>query len=315
MSRGDKERGRIEPPESQDEYAIRQPPPPPLASPQPAPGGAGVSPARQHPGPDARAAPGGVPSPGQRRPRVYERDIPAERPDEPPRLWFASGVFTFPFRLRSLAVWLMMSMGLTLTTVYMVVTLWMIGYGLLLVEFLVATCWIVGLAVSFASACCLSVIESTASGYDQVEEWYAGDWREWLWSMLYIVGMLVPAGAAGAAVKWLAGSWTAAGAATLVLYPVVLVSVLENGSPLALVSPTVLKTLKAAWGAWLIFYAESGVLVGAFVLLAVRQFPAHRWALAFASGPLLAALALVYFRLLGRLIWYAGTRTMEDVQD
>lgn len=97
-------------------------------------------------------------------------------------------------------------------------------------------------------------------------------------------------------------------------FPVVLLSQLENGSPLELISPRVVRTLGSSFGPWFLFYVESILLVGVTIgaIMGAAQMPlvAFPVAVLFVS-----AASFLYFRLLGRLAWWIAERTPAPAED
>jgi len=97
----------------------------------------------------------------------------------------------------------------------------------------------------------------------------------------------------------------------LVLYPYVLFSMLNEDSVFAIASPDTLRSLKIASDGWVFFYMYSLVLVllavGAAAMMVGGQFLVGALGAAF-----FVAVLMVYFRLLGRLMWYAGQRDAKQ---
>jgi hypothetical protein len=90
-----------------------------------------------------------------------------------------------------------------------------------------------------------------------------------------------------------------------VLYPVMLLSALESGSPAVPYSPHIFRSLKTVWWAWLALYLQSGVLFAVWLWLTVEFFPDQPFGTLAIAAPALAAITLIYARLLGRLVWCA----------
>ncbi len=165
----------------------------------------------------------------------------------------------------------------------------------------------------YVTACLLAVIEDTANGCDRVREWPESDWRDWLWTLRFPLVSGFGALLAGAVVEQLAGEWNwAAALAALVVFPILLLSVLETGSALAPLSGPILKSCRRWWWAWLLFYAETGLMFLVWFWIArfaVSHFPSIAiWI----AAPLSIAALLIYARLLGRLAWYTGWEEAEE---
>jgi hypothetical protein len=158
------------------------------------------------------------------------------------------------------------------------------------------------------------IIQVTSDGYDVVEDWRAGDWREWVWSMVYPVGMLVPSALIGLGIYWCVYgvspllSLPLAIVAGFLAYPFLLLSALEAGSPWTPVSPLVLESLVTVWWAWAVVYVESGLMLAGWLALVVFGFRESPWLTAAIAVPVLAGGLMIYARLLGRLAWYIDYR-------
>lgn len=169
---------------------------------------------------------------------------------------------------------------------------------------------VVGLGLGYmllASACSVAIIQDTANGYDKIEQWPGANISEWMLDGFFVINSLLASASPGA-LAMCAGvmsGWNAvfAGTATTVaFFPILVLSALEQASPLGFASPAIWKSLRAARPRWVKFYLLSaglaivGLLAGS--LLATANF--------FLSGlscAALTAIGMVYFRLLGRLAW------------
>ena len=89
----------------------------------------------------------------------------------------------------------------------------------------------------------------------------------------------------------------------VVIFPVFLLSQLENGSPFEFVSLKVVKTLFRNPFAWLLFFSETILLLAGSGAAIVALYLYSTWTLAL-SVTLAAAASFLYFRLLGRLAWW-----------
>src|SRR5262249_13282830 len=91
----------------------------------------------------------------------------------------------------------------------------------------------------------------------------------------------------------------------LVLYPYILFSMLNEDSVFAIASADSLRSLKIAGDGWVFFYMYSIVIALLGVAAAAMMFATNILAAA-CGAAFLVALLMLYFRLLGRLMWYAG---------
>jgi DNA-directed RNA polymerase subunit RPC12/RpoP len=160
-----------------------------------------------------------------------------------------------------------------------------------------------------AAAILLVVIQETSEGTDRIEEWPEGLFTEWMFGVLFIFNSLGAATFAGVMLRGVLREycgipfWPAMPITIVVLFPVLLLSMLETGSALNPVSLPVWRSMRSAWPAWAGFYVESGLLAAAGVATAMAAaWPAGLWGAALVS-PVLIGMALVYARLLGRLGW------------
>jgi len=159
------------------------------------------------------------------------------------------------------------------------------------------------------SVSCLAIIGDTAAGNDQIENWPdPARFVDWIGEAFYLGNSALLSTAPGLGIAWAVNSnappyWAAAPISLLVMLPILLLSMLEAGSPLNPISPAVWWSFGAAWWAWGLFYFETAILAAAlaglgWVVVEHYGLPG----LAPASVVLVPAL-FIYFRLLGRLAW------------
>ena len=231
-----------------------------------------------------------------------------ETPSPPPRWPFVSGVFTLPWRREVRLRWFYLSVwlaGLGLLTN----TLLSLGGGLMaavLMVFMYGTVVLLGaIFVVVLSANCLSILLDTAAGNDRIENWPSDVFLDWMGDCLYVVaGLAVSIMPGGLAASLISGgyAWGVVGlASALLLFPIVLLSMLEADSPLTPLSSRVMRSMPTVWQRWLCFYALTipltFVVAGLLVWLVVRG---DGWLIP-AAAVLLIASVMIYFRLLGRL--------------
>ncbi len=227
-----------------------------------------------------------------------------------PRIPFWSGLFTFPFYPQSLLAWMTLAFAATFGWLTLLCTAYYLSnigpffsFGMV---FGVAV--VVVLSGSYMSACYLWIVQQTADGYDRIEDWELGEWREWPVTLVATGPMFCLSLSVGGAVAWLAG---ASGEAAIlfssvtlwVLYPVLLLSVLESGSSIPW-SPATLRSLHDVNRGWFAFYLESGLLMAAWLIPVVALFMLQPFLVVFVAGPPLGAAIMIHARLLGRLAWY-----------
>jgi hypothetical protein len=263
-----------------------------------------------------------VETPSLRPGNVFDRlaEIRREVAPPPPRWTFFSGVFNFPSRQDAHLRWLYMTVGFTALAVMGLVVKGIvssfsgIGSGVALAFFLLPIIWVSFLTLSFTAACCLCVLESTAAGLDRVEGWPDPQWKEWMAQLIYVgwVGAVPLAVSYGlATLASLAGAQVeqALPCIFFVLYPIALLSALEANSIWVPLTVPVLVGLVRWWWAWLTFYLLAGLLAAGLAAVFLYSVTSSQDLLQLLLGPLVAAAALIYFRLLGRLAWRMTTKS------
>jgi len=173
-----------------------------------------------------------------------------------------------------------------------------------------------GIAFGAAAALCCAILTDSSEGCDQLYNAPSTAPQQWLGEASYVGLALV--------VSWIPG-WAISQATTqptlsmalgcFFCFPIVLLSSLEQGSPLAVISFRLVGSLFRCSGQWLMFY-----LVAALMLFGLG-WPS--WAILQLSGmravlavPIALAAVLFYFRLLGRHAWWlAGLQAMQREND
>lgn len=245
-------------------------------------------------------------------------------PDEPPKVVFLSGVFDFPLRSGVWRRWLSMSFSLLVLGQIGIPCLRLLGVlddsaasGAMILGLVMGlpTLLITLIGGGYVSACLLAVVEDTANGCDQVQEWPESDWRDWAFTLRLPLMAALGSFAAGSLFSWLAGQWNlAADLAALVVFPVLILSMLESGAALAPISAAILSTCLRFWWVWAIFYAETGLALIAVAWL-LRWIAGQSLSVCLCGAPPLVYFMLVYARLLGRLAWYTGWDEQEESDD
>ena len=246
--------------------------------------------------------------------------LPPERP--PPRWPLVSGVFTFPWRRTNLTKWLSLSVGAML-----IGTLGLVGWGLgkdigigaglgavgpavlsMLFQVLAGVLGAAWAGVLFINL--LTILGDTAAGADDVGYWpNAAAFVDWAGSTFFVINSLALSALTAWGMVWVLDRAKLPGGSALVgipvvLFPLLLLSMLEVNSPLAPLSRAVCRSLTRNWRAWVGFYLETLLLLavtGGVAIAAV--FPGSL----LLAIPLLALTTvtslMIYFRLLGRLAW------------
>jgi hypothetical protein len=182
------------------------------------------------------------------------------------------------------------------------------GMMILLVAFGVSAVF-GALAFMVASACWLAVLKESSEGNDRLYEPPGLVFVDWAGECFFVLFASAMALAPGL-LAWrfipnmpLGLGPALATASGLLLFPVFLLSQLDNGSPLEFFSPKLARTLLKRPGQWLLFYAESVVLLGGCTA-AIVGLQILSPVLVLISVLLASASSFVYFRLLGRLGWW-----------
>jgi len=166
------------------------------------------------------------------------------------------------------------------------------------------------MALCAASALCLAVLTESSEGNDRLYNPPGSMFLDWMGDVFYLItsGMLALA-------PWVLlchvlerdlpiqyqGPLMFAGG--LFTFPLLLLSCLENGSPLEPFSVRIFGSVSKRPGHWLLFFLESLVIAGGSLFAVVGLLSAAP-AMALLAIPLCAAASLLYFRILGRFAWW-----------
>ena len=234
-------------------------------------------------------------------------------------------MFNFPFYPGVWQRWLAMSAALVVVAQVVIPCLRLLGVlddagasgGMILGLVMgVPSLLLILIGVGYVSACLLAVIEDTANGCDQVQEWPESDWRDWAWTLRLPLVAGFGSLLAASAMKQLTGQWNlVAGLPAMVVFPIMVLSMLESGSAAAPISGAILKSCLRFRGAWLLFYAETAPIL--LVLTWVYRFaaPKNLTVALLIDAPLTIAVLLIYSRLMGRLAWTTAWGEEEPDED
>jgi ribosomal protein S27E len=234
----------------------------------------------------------------------------------PPHHPFLAGVFGFLFYSSSVKAWAGLSFG-TILVYYLTtnaVASGLRGGGDLFYSLIFAMMAAAAglLLVMFQAVAMLAIVQDTAAGNEEVEDWPDFIFVDWVGQAFYVLNAAafsaLPGFLAAAALGYsgpLRVGLTAISFAAL--FPVMVLSQLDGGSPFSLFTPGVLKgAIKSplAWGA---FYVVSLVVLAAAAGLGWLTLRLVSWSgipAAVVLGILLATTLLLESRLIGRLAWY-----------
>ncbi len=109
--------------------------------------------------------------------------------------------------------------------------------------------------------------------------------------------------------------WLIAPLVTIGLFPLFLLSMLANVSPMSPFSrPVWSGVMKSRW-AWGAFYLESMAVVGAAVWIGILGWREGTILTLFGAAFAIFAAMLIYFRLLGRLAWITALQPDDEADD
>jgi len=169
---------------------------------------------------------------------------------------------------------------------------------------------VLGTLIAIPTAvCCSRIIADTANGLDRIENWPDLAFLDWMVESVFVLGAVLLAASPGLIIGAVLGTetlslnyWSAPVTLGMwLLLPVLLLSMLEENSVIAVYSPTVVSTLSKSRDSVFMFYIQTClVMAGVFVMLWLQgaMDPLMPSVAAFA----LVLLAFVYSRLLGRLM-------------
>ncbi len=249
--------------------------------------------------------------------------IRQERVDRPkiPRLPILQGVPKMLVRMPVVS-WFIWLSGVALTTGGFMLIVSMINPIAAIPFFLGAAAGTI-LSLAAVAAICLAVLTESSEGNDRLYNPPGPVFLDWMGDIFYLVFPAVLA----IAPWWLLciplqqelprehqGLLMFVG--WLFTFPLLLLSSLENGSPLEPFSFRIFGSVSRRPGHWLLLVVESAVIVGG-TLAATRALATTSPAATLLVIPLSVASLLLYFRVLGRFAWWLAESlaTNEEVID
>jgi len=171
-----------------------------------------------------------------------------------------------------------------------------------------------------AGACALAVVGDTANGCDRIVRWPTAVFLDWIGETFVVATAVGISVAPLVGLAWMSrqsGSTSDGGVPVgfFFLFPVVFLSLLENGALFDVVSLPTLRTFWVAPGGWGKFYLSTALLLLAAATVVVLATPTggggQLWGIAAIAvvSAMSSLVWLIYFRLLGRLAWFFADRT------
>lgn len=267
----------------------------------------------------------GPPTPRDGRPGERTRgEAPAKKkivddepPEEPPygheKLDLITGVWTMPWQDgEAILRWFLFSIGVFCSTwlALALIALFSDGgmFGAIGGGFLAMVLLWIGLwTFSYGASCFLGILVDTANGSRRVNTWPDADWREWVFTMFQVGFPLAISGAAGWGLGLAVESLGVGGTAvaiwtTLLLFPVLLLSSVTEGSVMMPYSTPVWTSLVRMPVAWLLTFAAAALLVLPQLGLGAIRETIGGYPFLIASSLWISAATFIYGRLLGRLL-------------
>ena len=247
---------------------------------------------------------------------AHKRGLVRTAESTPPPDWlFFSGVFTFPWRGPNAARWTVMAVLLTLAgEIGLVVVNEMAGSVSLSGPVLVLVASVVTvMTLTFCAACFMAAVDDTVDGQDEMQDSTFPPWDEWFPALFSVFNVVLMSGAVGYPLALVPQiGFVGIPVSALVLFPVLFLSAMECGSYFAPLSPVVWRTIPRFFGTWLAFYVISTLLIGGWLAGTAALLPNGAFLVVLGSAAALAAVVLIYARLLGRLGWRISTEFSPD---
>lgn len=171
-----------------------------------------------------------------------------------------------------------------------------------------------------ASVCWLAIVQDTANGMDKIQQWPGPNFLDWIFDSFYLLNGLFASAVPGILLGYLlggggtGGSWVGMLLGTVSafgLFPVLLLSTLDVGTPWGLWSQAVVESLIRHKATTIQFFLGSAAMVPAGLVFLL--FMVQPWLLVSLFGAAgLNATAMIYFRLLGRLAGLLGLDQQDD---
>ncbi len=248
--------------------------------------------------------------------RASERPKPVTSP-------LRTGIYSFPFYPNVLPLWIGASLGALLNLKIFEVLLDVInggGYMAIMAAFLapiLALC--VFAFVALVAPHLVTIIEYTADGYDRIPYWPPQDFLSRLQAVVLGVNALAMSTMPGMLIvgplNRLGVPLTCGLISTVLLLPLVLLSMLENNSIFLPFSPFVFRSVSRHRGAWQLFYLHAILLAIGIVLLDFLVWQVDARASKIVTTVSICLYVVIYSRLVGRIAWILAQDTDHLAED
>jgi hypothetical protein len=225
-----------------------------------------------------------------------------------------SAGFTFSIAPATFLHVLMAALALTFDALALTLTYHMLNVNLVVARVVaLGTGFLTVAAWAYVSVCYLGIIESTSTGHTNVDA-LEGDWREWFWTLPASLGMLAISAAVGWGLSFLipVSVWWLVALAVLLTYPILQLSSLETGTPLAPLSLPVLASLVKHPVAWFVLYVISFALADVVWLVARLAWNDPPYSTMLIMGPIVTVALFFYAWLLGQLAQLISTDISKE---
>ena len=167
------------------------------------------------------------------------------------------------------------------------------------------------IAFVLGSVIVLRILQETSDGQDQIGGLPDLHLLEWIPESLYVLNALflsiLPGYVVGPLLNLIHVSslppWIFPAASLLILFPIVLLSMLDVGSPVIPLSTTVRRSLSELGSYWVSFYLRTGLLILAVFVIFHYRFESESFPNNFIAALLITGFCALGARYLGRMTW------------
>jgi hypothetical protein len=254
--------------------------------------------------------------------RAKERvEDKAEREALPPITHpFRDGVWTFPFTLSGLPFCIVSSGVACLIAYLLTMATELTGFASIVGVFIFIIAGIgAALLALLSSVYWMTVVSWTAMGHRAIKEFPPVDMFEWIRTALFVInagGISVAPGALLAALLP-SGIWRPILAipSLFFLFPIILMSMLEDQSPVSIYSKPIHESLRKCAGSWLKFYSIASVLSVIVAIPHICSFFIESESWNYLAAVFLLVSTVIYFRAFGRLAWVINEKMLVEEEE